>query len=65
MRSEPTITVTCDGCEKEEIEVGLTTTAHGYDERNLTNAIEAEGWKIHNGKDYCGVCQDDKILEEQ
>jgi len=53
-RSEPRIEVGCDYARCEAIvEIGLTTTGRGYDERNILTDLEAEGWTVVNGEDRC------------
>lgn len=66
MRSDPTITVTCDWCLKAgshgymsaaNIQVGMTPLARGsYDERNLEAAIVRERWAVQGGEDICEDC---------
>lgn len=58
MRSEPTITITCDRCEVEEVTVGLTALARrSYDERNVDGELKRFGWKVEDGQDICDECQ--------
>ena len=55
-RSSPYITVICDacGCETEE---PLTALARGsYDERHVEANLEASGWVVEEGGDFC--CED-------
>ena len=57
MRSEPCITVECDVCRSSSVEVGLTTTAQGYDERNVDDNLERWGWLLRDGEDICPDCK--------
>lgn len=60
MISEPIVTVECDGngCTYKE-EFGLTTTARGYDERNLNREIESAGWTIVDDNTHlCSSCSE-------
>jgi hypothetical protein len=64
MRSEPLITVTCDRCMLESLEVGLTATGMGYDERNIDRELESNGWVATGSQDICPGCQEDEMAEE-
>lgn len=59
MISEPVVTVTCDNCFSYDEEIGLTTTAHGYDERNIEEELRHLGWAIIDGKHMCPTCWSD------
>ena len=62
MRSDAYITVTCDGCG-DEIQIQLTATARGYDERGVNGELEIAGWTTVDGNDYCEECATDKRSE--
>lgn len=64
MRGETVITVTCDKCKCEDY-VSLTTTARGYDERNVDEELEQMGWKIEGGQDICPECAEEVDPEEE
>ena len=54
MRSDPYIIVECDYC-LGSIEIQLTTTVRGYDERGIDSFLTSQGWVIGNDdEDYCG-----------
>jgi hypothetical protein len=63
MRTEPSITVKCDTCMATE-QVGLTTTARGYDERNVDAELERMGWTVVGGNDVCPDCQEESDEED-
>jgi len=48
------ITVSCDSCRLEE-NIELTSTARGYDERDVDTQLEQMGWRIGDG-DLCPDC---------
>jgi len=56
MRNQPCLPVECDNCG-ETIEITLTTTVRGYDERNVDYDLMGAGWSIINigtiDYDYC------------
>ena len=53
MRSEPSIVVECEQCSAT-IEIGLTTTARGYDERNVNADIKRQEWITEEDEfDFC------------
>lgn len=54
MRSEPIITVVCDECG-DELEIGLTTTGRGYDERNVDGDLKNAGWISDGWHDFCSI----------
>jgi hypothetical protein len=56
------ITVTCDVC-KTEVQVELTTTARGYDERNVDETLESLGWSVGTFE-LCPDCAEELIYEE-
>lgn len=56
MLCEPMIEVCCDGECGSSIFVELTTTARGYDERNVEADILSEGWEIDGDNHYCEDC---------
>ena len=56
MRSDPIVQVNCDRCDVYVEEVGLTATARGYDERNITGDLRKAGWQITNNGDICPDC---------
>jgi hypothetical protein len=51
------IIVACDKCKSEE-SIELTTTARGYDERNVDAELESMGWEVGIG-DICPSCVED------
>lgn len=58
MRGEPFIIVSCDVCD-DEFEVSLTALAGGgYDERNVDNRLEREGWTKDGERDLCSECSE-------
>ena len=60
MRSDAYITVTCDKCLKETIEIRLTAIAcGGYDERYVDDELDSVDWNIANGIDICPGCSED------
>lgn len=64
MRGEPVITVTCDKCKCEDY-VGLTTTARGYDERDVDRELEEMGWKVEGGQDICPTCAEEMEVDPE
>lgn len=58
MKCEPKMIVYCDNCG-EEIELGLTTTGRGYDERSIDSDLKREGWILDGESTFCcEVCKD-------
>jgi hypothetical protein len=58
MRYEPVLTIHCDGKDcRATIDVGLTTTAGGYDERAVDDDLERNGWSTDGG-DFCEECKE-------
>jgi len=58
MRSDAYIRVECsgDGCDLVE-EIELTALARSsWDERNVTKALERQGWTAKEDEDYCEEC---------
>ena len=49
--------VECDGCGETE-EVELTSTASGYDDRDVDAQLQRLGWKVEGDHDYCPGCQE-------
>jgi hypothetical protein len=64
MRSDPVVGVVCDVCGTAEIEVGITATARGYDERNMDDDIRRHGWVVFAGQDVCEDCVEREKVEE-
>lgn len=67
MLSEPKIIASCDmaGCQATE-EFELTTTARGYDERNVDHDLQAAGWRIiSENVHWCPSCVEQSEEEEQ
>ena len=63
MRSDAYITVTCDGCG-DEIQIQLTTTARGYDERGVSGELEIAGWVSAGNADYCEECAAERDADD-
>jgi hypothetical protein len=58
MRSDAFIVVTCDQC-RGAVEIQLTTTARGYDERNIDDELTSLGWSVEGDQDLCEECKKD------
>ncbi len=57
-RSDAYITVECDKCS-DCIEINLTSTAHGWDERDIDGELEDLGWTYYDGVgDICPACKE-------
>lgn len=62
-KSEPEITVTCNGYCGDATVVGLTALARGaYDERHVDAELKRRGWVSDGDKDYCGGCAEERGL---
>lgn len=59
MLTDAYLYVCCDGddCKNQE-EIALTATSHGWDDRNVERAIKREGWTIKKGFHYCPDCSE-------
>lgn len=72
MKSEATITVSCDKCEREII-IELTALAMpgAWDERNVLKEMEVEGWAViedpESGEeqDICYQCIEDSDPDDE
>ncbi len=62
-KSEPQITVDCDGNCGESTMVGLTSLARAsYDERHVDDDLKREGWVSEGDKDYCANCAEEREM---
>lgn len=60
MRSDPTITVTCDKCQDSDTYCDLTATAgHSWDERGVDGQLRRAGWKVDGEIDICPDCSEE------
>lgn len=58
-KGNPYLPVECDQCSCV-IEISLTATAHGYDERYVDDELEDEGWIVDDGLIFCSDdCRED------
>ena len=61
MRSEPSITVSCDRCT-DQVVIELTPVARGvYAETDVDQQLKIDGWVRNEGEDICPECARDKI----
>ncbi len=58
-RTEPMIFVECDKCG-DSWEFGLTPLAGGgWDDRNMSRALEKEGWLVSEENEFCEECRNE------
>ena len=63
-RSDAYITVSCDGDScRESVEIPLTATGRGYDERSVDSDLENLGWTDQDG-DLCPWCSREEDEDE-
>jgi hypothetical protein len=55
MKTDAFIRVTCDVCSVE-MELELTATGRGWDERNVDGDLKAAGWFDNGDKMLCDEC---------
>jgi hypothetical protein len=59
MRTDASISVSCDVCETYMDEIFLAAVAcGGFDQRYVNHKLERMGWVMNEGKDICPDCAD-------
>ncbi len=53
-RNQPNVLIECDNGDcTNDIEISLTTTARGYDERDVDNELKESDWIVDGEYEYC------------